>query len=30
MDVRSSLADAFRALKADFPVQVDEVPRRAL
>jgi nucleoside-diphosphate-sugar epimerase len=30
MDVRSSLADAIRALKADFPVQVDEVPRRAL
>lgn len=30
MEVRSTLAEAFRALKADFPVQVDEIPRRAL
>ena len=30
MEVRSSLAEAFRALKEDFPVQVDQIPRRAL
>ena len=30
LDVRSTLADAARALKADFPVQVDEIPRRTL
>ena len=30
MEVRSTLADAFRALIDDFPVQVDEIPRRAL